>query len=67
MTDFATTIERLRAISSVRGGMAELHKKSGVPVSTIVSFAKRDWTHKNIATIVRLAEAVEKIDAEQKA
>lgn len=62
MTDFSTTLERLRAISSIRGGKSELHRKSGVPMSTIQSFAKRDWTHKNIETIVRLAEAVEKID-----
>lgn len=61
MTDIAAAIAQIRRVTQAKGALAELAQESGVPYSTVHSFAKRDWTHKNLEVIEKLAAAAQRI------
>jgi len=63
MTDIAAAIEQIRQVTKEKGSLAELARESGVPYSTVHSFADRDWTHKNLEVIEKLAAAAQRIAA----
>jgi precorrin-6B methylase 1 len=63
MTEIAAAVERIRNVGRRKGGLALLAQESGVPYTTVHSFAQRDWSHKNLEVIEKLVAAAERIEA----
>lgn len=64
MTEIAAAIERIRRVAEAKGGLARIAAEADVPYTTVHSFQQRDWSHKNIEVIEKLAAAAERIEAE---
>jgi len=62
MSEIATAIDRIRRVTQDRGSLVVLAEEAGVPYSTVHSFAKRGWSHKNIEVIEKLCAAAERIE-----
>lgn len=68
MTDVATAMDRIRKVAGERGGVKRLADETGLPYTTVHSFARRKpnpGSKKNDALDVfdRLATAAERIEA----
>lgn len=66
MSQIADTIETVR-LAAKRVGFATLALEAGVPLTTVRSFAGRNWRHKNLETLEKLVEAAKRLQAEQAA
>lgn len=62
MVDFSGSLERLKRIGDTKGGAKALSAEAGVPASTVYSFKKRGWSHKNLDVLAKLMEAAERIE-----
>lgn len=60
MSEIAQTIGRIRAVADLKG-LAELASEAGVPYSTVHSFAKRGWSHKNLDVLEKLSAAADRM------
>lgn len=67
MTQIASAIDRIRRVAGARGGMARLAQEAEVPYTTVHSFSQRNWSHKNLEVIEKLAAAAERIEAQDAA
>ena len=63
MSEISATIARIRKVAGRKNGLADLAHEAGVPYTTVHSFAQRNWTHKNLEVIEKLAEAAARISA----
>jgi soluble P-type ATPase len=63
MTEISAALDRIREVADRKGGLVELALVAGVPYTTVHSFAKRGWTHKNIRVIEKLSAAADEISA----
>lgn len=57
MPDIASTLSSIKVLAD-EIGLAELAREAGVPYTTLRSFAERDWSHKNLEMVERLANVV---------
>lgn len=67
MTEIEQALERVRVVADRKGGLAKLAQEAGVPYSTVHSFSQRNWSHKNLEVIEKLAAAAERIAAQDAA
>lgn len=66
MSQIADTIKAVR-LTADRVGFAKLALEAGVPLTTVRSFAGRNWSHKNLETLEKLAQAAQRLQADQAA
>jgi hypothetical protein len=65
MSDLQSGLQRVRTIGDQPGGIARLAEESGLPYSSVHSFARRGWRHRSLDFLVRLSQAAERITARQ--
>lgn len=63
MSEIDDAIARVRAVAD-RHGLAALARAADVPYTTVQTFAKRGWTHKNLEVVRKLATGARRLSAE---
>jgi len=66
MSQTASPLERIRQASELVN-VAEFAREAEVPYTTVHAFKERDWTHKNLEIIDKLAAAADRIIARKSA
>lgn len=62
MNDIDATINAVRETAK-RVGLPTLAREADVPYTTVQTFAKRDWGHKNLDVLKKLIAASERLAA----
>jgi hypothetical protein len=60
MTPTAHAIEAIKQAADVHG-VSALAREAGVPYTTVKSFSDRNWSHKNLDLLDKLAEAATRL------
>lgn len=60
-------VSRIRVVAERKGGLAKLAQEAGVPYTTVHSFSRRGWSHSNLEVIDKLANAADRIAAQDAA
>ena len=67
MTEIELALQRIRTVADRKGGLVKLAQEADVPYTTVHSFSQRNWSHKNLEVIEKLAAAAERIEARDEA
>jgi precorrin-6B methylase 1 len=67
MTEIEQAVQRIRDVADRKGGLVKLAAEADVPYTTVHSFSQRNWSHKNLEVIEKLAAAAERIAAQDAA
>jgi hypothetical protein len=64
MSEISSAIESIRQAAG-KAGLVELAREAGVPYTTVHSFSNRQWSHKNLDVLEKLAGAAQRINDRQ--
>jgi nucleoside phosphorylase len=63
MTSIALTIKNIEKAADAHG-IGALAREAGVPYTTVKSFSDRNWSHKNLDMLDKLANAAVRLSAD---